>query len=313
MVDGDTLEVRGTRVRLHGIDAPETKQTCIVGGQRWRCGREATQALARRIGGRPVACEERDRDGYGRAVAVCRVGGKDVNAWMAAEGWAFAYRKYSQRYVAEEAAAKAAGRAESGGARWSRPGIGARASASQPPPRPLGPESVESRGTSAGAGRASTTSPAGSSTRGRASTPRRASAGSARRRRPGRRGGAGRRGNRSRLVESFPPLHLFMSVFQPRGPCGTCPGVRSYRPITAQVTSAGRVARNAANRRVAHYCLDPEGGLSRALAHRRHEPTEGDGQDANRAELLSEPPVLLRRLPRSPPRMARRVRGPRIP
>ena len=110
VVDGDTLVVRGTRVRLHGVDAPESKQTCIAGGQRWRCGREATRALVRRIGGRPVACEERDRDGYGRAVAVCRVGGKDVNAWMAAEGWAFAYRKYSQRYVAEEAAAKAAGR-----------------------------------------------------------------------------------------------------------------------------------------------------------------------------------------------------------
>ena len=69
-----------------------------------------TRALARRIGSRTVACEERDQDRYGRIVAVCRVGGEDVNAWMAAEGWAFAYRRYSTRYVAEETVAKAAKR-----------------------------------------------------------------------------------------------------------------------------------------------------------------------------------------------------------
>ena len=49
---------------------------------------------ARRIGSRPVACEERDQDGYGRMVAVCRVGGEDLNAWMAAEAWTFTYCRY---------------------------------------------------------------------------------------------------------------------------------------------------------------------------------------------------------------------------
>ena len=110
IVDGDTLEVRGSRVRLHGIDAPESAQRCRSGGRTWSCGREATRALSRRIGSRPVACKERDQDRYGRKVAVCRVGDEDVNAWMVAEGWAFAYRKYSMRYVAEEMAAKAAKR-----------------------------------------------------------------------------------------------------------------------------------------------------------------------------------------------------------
>ena len=66
------------------------------------------RALARRIGSRLVACEERDQDRYGRVVAVYRVGGEDVNTWMAAEGWAFANRRYSMGYVAEETAAKAA-------------------------------------------------------------------------------------------------------------------------------------------------------------------------------------------------------------
>ena len=108
VVDGDTLEVRGMRVRLHGIDAPESKQRCRSAQRTWRCGHEATRALARRIGSRTVACEERDQDRYGRIVAVCRVGGEDVNAWMVAEGWAFAYRRYSTQYVAEETVARAA-------------------------------------------------------------------------------------------------------------------------------------------------------------------------------------------------------------
>lgn len=107
IIDGDTLDVRGSRVRLHGIDAPESAQRCRSRGRFWSCGHEATRALSRRIGSRPVACQEQDRDRYGRSVAVCRVGGEDVNAWMVAEGWAFAYRKYSMRYVAEEMAAKA--------------------------------------------------------------------------------------------------------------------------------------------------------------------------------------------------------------
>jgi len=110
VIDGDTLEVRGTRIRLHGIDAPESAQRCRSGGQVWSCGREATRALARHIGSHPVACKERDRDRYGRVVAVCHVGDQDVNAWMVAEGWAFAYRQYSRRYLAEEMAAKAAKR-----------------------------------------------------------------------------------------------------------------------------------------------------------------------------------------------------------
>ena len=110
IIDGDTLEVNGARVRLHGIDAPETAQNCRSGARVWSCGREVTRALSRRIGSRPVACKELDRDRYGRVVAVCSVGGEDLNGWMVAEGWAFAYRKYSMRYLAEEMAAKVAKR-----------------------------------------------------------------------------------------------------------------------------------------------------------------------------------------------------------
>ena len=107
VTDGDTLKVGRERIRLHGIDAPESKQTCRVGGETWACGAAATRALRERIAGRTVECAERDRDRYGRIVAVCRVGGAGLNAWMVAQGWAVAYRKYSTDYVSQEAAAKA--------------------------------------------------------------------------------------------------------------------------------------------------------------------------------------------------------------
>ncbi len=110
IIDGDTLEVGGTRVRLYGIDAPESAQRCLFEGRFWPCGRDATRALAGRIGAQPVACEERDQDRYGRIVAVCRMAAEDMNAWMVREGWAFAYRTYSMCYVADEIAARAAGR-----------------------------------------------------------------------------------------------------------------------------------------------------------------------------------------------------------
>ena len=110
VTDGDTLKIGSERIRLHGIDAPESKQTCLAVGKTWACGAAATRALREHIAGRPVNCEERDRDRYGRIVAVCRVAGHDVNAWMATQGWAVAYRKYSRDYVAQETAAQAARR-----------------------------------------------------------------------------------------------------------------------------------------------------------------------------------------------------------
>ena len=110
VVDGDSLALAGERIRLHGIDAPESAQTCVAGGARWRCGEQATRGLRERIGGRTVACEERDVDRYGRIVAMCRAGGEDLNAWMVERGFAFAYRRYSRAYVGEEAAARSARR-----------------------------------------------------------------------------------------------------------------------------------------------------------------------------------------------------------
>ena len=110
VIDGDTIEVHGQRVRLHGIDAPESGQTCDdADGQPYRCGQRAASALDDLIAGRPVSCEQRDVDRYGRIVAVCAAAGVDVAEAMVREGWALAYRQYSTDYVDEEAQAEAEG------------------------------------------------------------------------------------------------------------------------------------------------------------------------------------------------------------
>src|SRR5262249_60593056 len=75
-----------------------------------RCGQASGNALAENIGRRTVTCKPRDRDRYGRVVAACSVGGTSISGWMVREGWAVAYRRYSQHFVADEAAARAAKR-----------------------------------------------------------------------------------------------------------------------------------------------------------------------------------------------------------
>lgn len=110
VVDGDTLELRGTRIRLHGIDAPESRQLCEAAGRSVRCGQRAALALDELIARRTVRCEKKDKDRYGRIVAVCRLGTTDINGWMVAQGHALAYRSYSKDYVMEEEAARRARR-----------------------------------------------------------------------------------------------------------------------------------------------------------------------------------------------------------
>lgn len=110
VIDGDTIDISGQRIRLHGIDTPEAKQTCQRDGVVWLCGTEATMSLRELISGANVTCAERDRDRYGRIVAVCHAGGVNLNAAMVLSGMALAYRKYSDDYIDQEASAKAAKR-----------------------------------------------------------------------------------------------------------------------------------------------------------------------------------------------------------
>jgi len=95
VIDGDTLDVDGQRIRLFGIDAPEGKQTCGRDGMSWLCGQEAGKFLRELVGDLTVICNERDRDRYGRTVAVCVIpNGGDLGAAMVAAGLALAYLRY---------------------------------------------------------------------------------------------------------------------------------------------------------------------------------------------------------------------------
>ncbi len=104
VIDGDTIEIHGTRIRLNGIDAPESGQLCQdARGTAWRCGQQAALALSDRIGRRQVvSCQQTDTDRYGRVVADCIVGRENLNRWMVREGWAVAYRQYSTAYIPAE-------------------------------------------------------------------------------------------------------------------------------------------------------------------------------------------------------------------
>jgi endonuclease YncB( thermonuclease family) len=103
VIDGDPIEIHGTRIRLFGIDAPESSQTCTTGeGKEYRCGQHAALALAAKIKAQTVECQPKTNDRHGRDVAKCLVGGEDLSAWMVAQGWALAYRYFSTDYVREE-------------------------------------------------------------------------------------------------------------------------------------------------------------------------------------------------------------------
>jgi len=107
VIDGDSIEIHGQRIRFHGIDTPESSQLCTrPSGEHWRCGQQAALALADRIGRATVSCQSRDLDRYGRIVAVCFKGDMDLNRWMVTSGWAVAFRRYSFDYVVDEDAAR---------------------------------------------------------------------------------------------------------------------------------------------------------------------------------------------------------------
>lgn len=106
--DGDTITIKGTRIRLNGIDAPETDQVCIDKAENtYPCGIAARDELARLVRNMTVNCTGNETDRYGRRIMTCLVGETDINAAMVAAGWALAFRRYSDIYVNEEQSARA--------------------------------------------------------------------------------------------------------------------------------------------------------------------------------------------------------------
>jgi len=111
VVDGDTIEVGGVRIRIHGIDAPELDQTFWWQGRRQACGAMALAALEVLTAGITVRCEIVERDRHGRLVAKCfSPNGVDIGRRMVVAGWALAYRRYSKDYIDAERKARKAKR-----------------------------------------------------------------------------------------------------------------------------------------------------------------------------------------------------------
>ncbi|WP_316227185.1 MULTISPECIES: thermonuclease family protein [unclassified Bradyrhizobium] len=110
VVDGDTIEIHGNRIRLFGIDAPEAAQLCRdAGGKDYRCGQVAANALAEFLEGKTVSCAAGDVDQHGQTVAICTASNLDIGDWLVRQGLAIEYAYYSKgRYrAAQDEASKA--------------------------------------------------------------------------------------------------------------------------------------------------------------------------------------------------------------
>ncbi len=107
ITDGDTIKLGTTKVRLHGIDAPESRQNCKnAKNKAYACGRQSTAFLKSLVKNKEVKCEGKDKDRYGRIIGICYADEINLNSTMVKEGWAIAYRYYSKDYVKEEEMAK---------------------------------------------------------------------------------------------------------------------------------------------------------------------------------------------------------------
>jgi endonuclease YncB( thermonuclease family) len=107
VIDGDTLEIGSTIIRLADIDAPELGQKCDGPKKLSSCGRVAADFLAERIEGQQIECDVVAIDDYGRSIASCIHNGEELSSWMVREGYALAFVRFSDRYAADEQAARA--------------------------------------------------------------------------------------------------------------------------------------------------------------------------------------------------------------
>lgn len=102
VIDGDTIHIDHNKIRLHGIDALEREQVCIINNEEWLCGKKSTHELKKIINSEIVKCITTDIDQYKRYIAICYVNEININQVMVRRGWAIAYRFYSKDYIKDE-------------------------------------------------------------------------------------------------------------------------------------------------------------------------------------------------------------------
>ena len=106
IVDGDTIVLNGEKIRFSGIDTPELKQTCMNGDEKVFCGKTAKMLLIKKIGNQTPECISKGKDAYKRTLAECFVNGESLSKFLVRSGYAFAYRKYSDKFIKDEEFAK---------------------------------------------------------------------------------------------------------------------------------------------------------------------------------------------------------------
>jgi endonuclease YncB( thermonuclease family) len=106
IVDGDTIVLNGEKIRFSGIDTPELKQTCMKDEQKVFCGMFAKMLLIKKIGNETPKCISEGKDAYKRTLAECFINGESLSVFLVRSGYAFAYRKYSKKFIKEEEFAK---------------------------------------------------------------------------------------------------------------------------------------------------------------------------------------------------------------
>ena len=102
ITDGDTIKINGEKIRFSGIDAPELKQTCIKQRVNVPCGITAKQILLDKIANKKIVCIREGKDQYKRTLAECFVNDESLSSYLVKRGYAFAFRKYSKKFVRDE-------------------------------------------------------------------------------------------------------------------------------------------------------------------------------------------------------------------
>ena len=102
IIDGDTIHLNGKKIRFSGIDTPELKQNCTKNNETVHCGVEAKRLLADKIGNNKVVCIQEGQDQYKRILAECFVNDLSLSSYLVKSGYAFAYRKYSKKFIKDE-------------------------------------------------------------------------------------------------------------------------------------------------------------------------------------------------------------------
>ena len=106
VVDGDTIKLGDVKIRFSGIDAPEINQTCVASEGKVACGKISRDILITKVTNNKISCTDEGKDFYGRVLGEGFVNGESLSRYLVREGFAFAYRKYSDKFILDEEYAK---------------------------------------------------------------------------------------------------------------------------------------------------------------------------------------------------------------